>query len=198
MFQHLKQFSKILVSGPQRSGTRICANMVAEDTGLTYVDEVELKCLFIIGSELQCVTEFVQQRDNFVLHCPTFSRWVHEISDDVAIVFMRRDMKDIQRSQERIRWKRNRQEIEYQRYGLTKFDSYRNKVPQRHPGGLRKTSKSVAEVKYNYWDGVQKDQIENVFEINYLDLRAHPMWVDRFQRTDFRWNQVRTADSQEP
>ena len=42
MFEYLKEFPVVLVTGPQRSGTRICAKMIAHDTGHRFVDEREI------------------------------------------------------------------------------------------------------------------------------------------------------------
>jgi hypothetical protein len=41
MFEHLAVHSKIVVTGPQRSGTRIASQMIASDTGHEFVDEVD-------------------------------------------------------------------------------------------------------------------------------------------------------------
>ena len=41
VFEHLLNFAVVLVSGPQRSGTTICAKMIAHDTGHTYIPESE-------------------------------------------------------------------------------------------------------------------------------------------------------------
>ena len=41
MFEHLQQYSRILVTGPLRSGTTICSKMIAQDLDRTYVDENE-------------------------------------------------------------------------------------------------------------------------------------------------------------
>ena len=37
--EQLKKFSKILVTGPQRSGTTITANIIAKELGYKYYDE---------------------------------------------------------------------------------------------------------------------------------------------------------------
>ena len=39
MFAELKKFKKIIVSGPQRSGTRICGKIIAHDLDYRYCDE---------------------------------------------------------------------------------------------------------------------------------------------------------------
>ena len=43
VFEYLLHYHYVIVTGPQRSGTRIGAKMIAYDTGYTYVDEAEVK-----------------------------------------------------------------------------------------------------------------------------------------------------------
>jgi hypothetical protein len=41
VFEELAQYGQIVVTGPQRSGTRIATQMIASDTGHRYVDEAK-------------------------------------------------------------------------------------------------------------------------------------------------------------
>ena len=42
MFKHYKRYGKILVTGPQRAGTRITAKIIASDLKYRYIDESEI------------------------------------------------------------------------------------------------------------------------------------------------------------
>ena len=64
MFENLAVHKKIVVTGPQRSGTRIGAKMIAADTGYQFVDEAEF---LIKDSDL--FREFLQ-RDGVVVQAP--------------------------------------------------------------------------------------------------------------------------------
>lgn len=185
MFEHLKQHKKILVSGPQRSGTRICSFMVSADTEIERIDEVKAPNLFVAGQELAYVKSLVQERDEFVLHCPPFSRWLHEVSG-VAVVLMRRATTDIIKSERRINWRKDRQELEYAKYGYWRW---------RRKPGLERTFKPISEIKYEYWDNVQKEQTEYAFEVNYDDLMQHPLWVPPEKRKNFSWSQISNETS---
>lgn len=179
MFEHIDQ-SKILVSGPGRSGTRICSVMVAADTGLDRIDETQAPQLFKAGQELEYVRTLVQERDGFVLHCPPFCRWLHEVSG-VAVVLMRRPTTDISKSERRIGSRKRQQDREYAKYGYWRWF----KQP-----GLQRTFKTVAEIKYEYWDQVQKSQVEHAYEVEYDSLANHPLWIPPNERKDFLWNQT--------
>jgi hypothetical protein len=173
MFEHLKCFDHILVSGPQRSGTTICGKMVAKDTGFKYIDEFEIK-LFNLD-KLRAI--FAAGVGN-VIQCPALCRNLHEIADDrIAVVFMRREIKDIIASQERIKW------------SCEKGELIRYRKDER--GG----SEIISEVKYHFWDTVQKSRIPHAFEVQYESLASHPMWVDKDLRKNFNAKQTSPDDT---
>ncbi len=188
---------KILVSGPQRSGTRICARMVANDTGLSYIDETDIPEFFRsqnreyvintiqdmvdgnnIISDIHCRTR--DQKD-FVLHCPPLMSWIHLIKG-VFIIIVRRSIEEIDRSIERISWKDGLQELEYNKIGYTRFGEPKS--------GCKKTNKSLAKLKYEFWDNYQRGCINDYLEIEYNSLSEHPMWISPEERRDFKWWQV--------
>lgn len=168
IFDSLGKFSKIIISGPQRSGTRVAAKMAAHDTGHRYVDEVDIGI-----HDLQQLRALHASETNFVVQCPALCRWVHEFGDeDTAIVMMKRDPDDIAASEERIGWKGNQNEL--QKYGLTEGSS--------------------AEAKYLYWKQ-QRPQIANAFEVEYEDLKEHPLWIPKDERRDFRAGQTTAIEA---
>ena len=163
MFEYLKPFTRIIVTGPQRSGTRVCAKMISADTGLRYVDEQEINVdsLYALAHTL---TE-----GNVVIQCPALSYWAWAVGtvDDVAIVLMRRPVVEIIASQERVRW--GYEWLELMRYGAA--------------------SSPIAEVKYRFWDET-KDRIRHPFEVEYESLKAHPLWIDKEARAGFGYDQT--------
>jgi hypothetical protein len=164
MFEYLAEFDKILVTGPQRSGTRICTKMIAYDTGHEYVDE-----LGIVGDSINWLGTFVQSRQRFVVQCPALCRHIHMFSaDDTAIVLMRREVGDIIASQERVGWRGEWLE-------LARYD---------------RTDGVIAEIKYRFWDEVQKGRIEHGFEVKYEHLAEHPLWVAKPLRQEFKIGQT--------
>jgi len=69
LFDWLASFDKILVTGPQRSGSRICAQMIAYDTGHEYVDEEDLSM-----DSLYQLCGFLEDQRGLVIQCPTLCR----------------------------------------------------------------------------------------------------------------------------
>jgi hypothetical protein len=159
MFEWLSRFNKILVTGPQRSGSRTCAKMIAYDTGHEYIDENDLGMDSLYG-----LCSFIDGNRKVVIQCPVLCRYVHMLGiDDIAIVMMRRNVQDIMASQKRINW--NWEWLELARYDRS--------------DGI------IAEVKYQFWDQHQKDHIKYAFEVEYEQLAAHPLWLGKELRHDF-------------
>lgn len=159
-FEFLEKYDRVLVTGPQRSGTRVCAQMIAQDTGFAYVDEQE----FGIGY-LASFAE-IAGRDRVVIQCPGLCRYIHEFGGDgTAVVLMRRNVRDIVASQRRIGWESEPEELAL--YGHS--------------------HETQAEAKYAFWDEFQERRIVHAFEIDFECLSEHPLWVPKRHRRDFEW-----------
>jgi hypothetical protein len=153
MFDFLKTFKTIIVTGPQRSGTTICARMIAYDTGHTFLREEEFGVF-----EFDDLLALAELHDRCVIQAPACSHRVHEVGrdDDTAVVFMLRSTDEIIASERRIKWG-------FQAHQLKNYPGYEG------PISLAKTE---------HWMMVQRDQIKHSYEQHYHDLKAHPLWVD--------------------
>jgi len=193
MFENI-DMKQILVTGPQRSGTRICAKMVAHDTGLPYIDEVDVLELFMgksiddrnqdweaIGESIVKIVQEMVDTKEFVLHCPPFMPWIHKIKKALVII-MYRSVKDIVKSSDRIKWKKGRHELEYNKMGFSRFGKGRPR--------WNRTTIPIAELKYEYWEDVQKGEVRHFCEVEYFDLQQHPLWIPQEDRGRFKWNQT--------
>jgi hypothetical protein len=160
MFEHLAVHQRIVVTGPQRSGTRIAAKMIAADTGHEFVDEFA----FAIKDREQF--REILRRDSIVVQAPHMLRdMVDDPPPGSLVVLMRRDLDHIHASAERIRWAEELggNTTELRRFGLTEGDS--------------------AAVKYSYWDTHEKSV--PFLELEYEALRSHPLFVPDEQRKAF-------------
>jgi len=162
MFEHLAEHRAILVTGPQRSGTRICAKMIAHDTGHAYIDELNLN----IDSLYRLQDAF--SLTNVVIQCPAMCRFIHNFAgEEVLVVMMVRDIAGIIASQKRIDW--DAETIEMVRYQV--FD------------------RPIAQTKYEFWE-TQKTGIQNYLEMEYESLASHPLWVPKEERINFTSSQT--------
>jgi hypothetical protein len=153
-------FRNIIVTGPQRSGTRIGAKVIADELNFTYTDETEL--LTDSAYKLQW---FLDDEKYRVLQCPALCHTVHFFGqrDEVAIVLMWRDIDEIGKSEERIGWNRSRW-ADIERFHYRKFNG------------------PLAYRKYQYWVDYQVNNIKHPFKLPYKWLKQHPLWVPKDQR----------------
>jgi len=167
MFERFEPFDRIVVTGPQRSGTTICGKIIAHDLNYRYVDEMGVSV-----RDIKRVMAMFDSGERFVLQCPALCRYVHHFANrmDTAVIMMRRPIAAIIASQERIDWTRRFEKEELSHYGVT--------------------TGPIAAVKYAYWDAVQRRVIRFAFEVRYEDLAGHPLWVDQADRKQFKPKQT--------
>jgi hypothetical protein len=160
MFENLAVYPKIVVTGPQRSGTRIAAKMIAADTGHEFVDEMSFQV-----SDIRRWREILQ-RERIVVQSP---HMLKDVVDDpppgIFVVLMRRDLAQIHKSEQRIQWEQvlHGNTHELRKFGLTEGDS--------------------AQIKYDYWQTHPKTVPFR--EVQYESIRAHPRFIPDDLRRDF-------------
>lgn len=162
MFNWLSIYDRVIVSGPQRSGTTICARMIAHDTGFEFMPEERFRVY-----DRKRYRQLLG-RTRIVVQAPTMCRWLHEDADtNTAVVMMIRNPHDIEKSQRRIKWKHEGEE-------LANYDAIG----------------PIALVKYDYWYRTQRRLIEHPYEIHYESLESHPLFVPAEKRKDFEPRQT--------
>ena len=160
LFACFSKYSRIIVTGPQRSGTTIAANMIAHDTDKHYIDEWDFG-----ATDPDRWRALVMSEENYVMQAPCMCRYVHEFGkvDGLAIVLMRRPVEDIIASERRIGMPTYNPELK--RYG--------------------KANGVIDDIKYRYWDEHQVDEIQNVYELPYAKLKDHSLYVPISSRRHF-------------
>ena len=160
MFEYLAGHRRILVTGPQRSGTTIAGRMIASDTGHRYIDEAEFG-VYDVDAWRELLT-----LDDVVIQCPhMFKPALDEARIDVLVVLMRRDLEAIHASESRISWE----------------DTYRGNSAELAVFGL--SAGSSAAIKYQYWESRPKPP--SYLELPYEVLADHPLFVPAGKRASF-------------
>jgi hypothetical protein len=150
---------KIIVSGPQRSGTVIASKMLAKDLGLPFVEETAFGT-----HDFGAFQRILEKQSTFVVQAPTMSAYLHLLP--YPCVFMRRNLQDILRSQKRIGWEEFEQ-LEKDRY----FDH---------------SKRPAAVVKTEAWERFQRIALgSNAFDLDYESLAGHSLWVNPEKRKAF-------------
>jgi hypothetical protein len=157
----LKNESKIIVTGPQRSGTTFTAKMLAKELGYKHIDEME----FSAHNEERW-RDIISTEDNFVMQCPAMARYADDV--DCFVVFMDRNLDDIKASQDRIGWTADEEPIEKKRY-----PEYSN-MP-------------IAEIKYDYF---KKNLPKKYILFKYEWLKEHPDYIEKDKRKGFKPKQT--------
>lgn len=163
MFESLSEFNNIVVSGPQRSGTRIATEIISLDTGKSHIDEKD------INFHDFRLLEYYLLKGNVVIQCPGLCHLLHTIQgSDTLIIVIRRPIHEIILSENR-KWSDQARKVELFKYGYSE--------------GV------ISRVKYAFWESFQKPTLgERAREINYHDLRQHELFVD--SREHFTWDQT--------
>lgn len=176
MFEHLTKYKRILVTGPQRSGTTIAAKMIAADTGYRFVDEHEF------GVDDICHFEEMLAIDGIVIQCPAMCHLIHKYgrTSENLIVFMIRRNEDIIASENRIRW--HFAEYERSKY-KNQFESVWN-FYQYLP---------ICEIKKQVFIMHQEQEIKEHMRIGYSELSNHRLWIDKQFRLNFTAKQTEVA-----
>ena len=175
MFGHYgKRGQIILVTGPQRSGTTICARMIQHDTGFEYLDE-ELWQVW----DGQKARDLAESRQPCVLQAPGLLKDATLFNDpNCLVVMMFRDIPEIVMSQKRVGWN------VWAEKELSYYDT-------EHKEFHRSPALWVAGVKYAYWKLYVRPQLRQWEEVHYDQLVAHPMWIPKEKRKDFNARQYR-------
>lgn len=170
MFEYLKEKQVILVTGPQRSGTRLIAKAIAHDTGHTYIDEVEIK----VDSTYELFWIKEQTEGSIVVQCPGLCYIAYLLMgiDGFFMVMCMRDVRDIIISQERIGW------------------GYEWLERLKYPTNSWKYE-SIAQVKYANWEYAREFLLpEQYLEIQYEEMKDHPLWVPKEDRQNWGFSQT--------
>jgi hypothetical protein len=163
--EQARAFRKILVTGPQRSGTTIATKIIADELGYRFVSEKNIKThsLWRLHKRLLSLRREVIQG-------PCFGSICHYIdTPKTLVVFMRRDVNEIVRSEQRIGW--NQQQWELANY-------FRD-------------SGTISAVRYECWEKYQQGLMEVPWiELAHASLAGHRLWVESEKRRNFSDHQT--------
>jgi hypothetical protein len=164
MLEKLSNYPTIVVTGPQRSGTRINAKIIAEELGYKYVDEEAFG--FRDEEKFRALLQ-----PSTVIQAPGLAHIAHTLPANVLVVYMHRDIDDILTSQARIKWPEWSEQQE------------RERCP------IKDNARPVAALKYEHWDSV-KTGAGAFIDLPYEYFSQHRLWVKDTDRKDFQWNQT--------
>ena len=159
-FKLLETFDRIAVVGPQRSGTKIVANIICAELGYEFV--LHYKMPPNKGGR----NKFLNN-NNIVLHSPSFFLQTrHLIDTNSAVIFVWRNLEDIQKS-------------------IEKYDARRR--IKDYDGLYGIPGKGQAEYKQTKWINMcsKLEKTDFIFNVKYEDLEGHSLWIGEEHRKAF-------------
>tara|TARA_R100001082_G_scaffold27498_1_gene13736 strand:- start:475 stop:1041 length:567 start_codon:yes stop_codon:yes gene_type:complete len=173
----LSEYTTIIVTGPQRSGTTVASVMFAKDLGYKVWDE---------HSHWNNFSHIIRYGANppppgVVIQAPALSWCIEKLPrmPNVIVVWMLRDGKDIDLSQKRIGWKQEREELS--RY-ITKYGCSEDE--------------RIFEAKLRIWREVQSKKMRVAFrELEYSSdyITSNEIFIEKDKRSNFGSKQVVVA-----
>ena len=161
----LVNFKRILITGPQRSGTTIASRIISYELGLKWITEESVDV-----DKLDLFFKLHFSEDNYVLQAPGLSFICHLLPVD-AVVFLWRPDKEIANSVARIGW--------------MKHDKYESEKYFR-----RNRAKRSWSLKKNIYECYQISKIKNAYTLDYKSLEGHSLYVSADQRMHFHCRQI--------
>ncbi|WP_415918893.1 hypothetical protein [Tateyamaria sp. SN6-1] len=179
LLERLNAFKKIIVTGPQRSGTTIASRIIADAMSMPNLDESAVgpgnKAGFF---------EKIENETRFVFQFPNACEWLQDLAkyDDIAIVFMERLNEEILASQERIAW-RGGSPKGYPKYAL-------DKLPE-HVASLVDEDKHLFENRKTVFEIFQRPLLRHCFVLEYGSMKSASAWVKKEDRKNFNPKQTK-------
>ncbi len=174
--EYLRTFHKIIVTGPQRSGTTILSKMLAHDMNYKLVDEDDYHV-----HDLTLFNKELCEMGNKVIHAPAMSHVLHRIQQTkTIIIWVIRDFESIRDSVQRIQWDVKEEQAEKVKY--TFFPNIQGII-----------NGPIEKVKYNVWMTYQKRKlcvphVEILYGCEYMT--SHNLWLDKTKRIRFHPRQT--------
>ncbi len=181
MFEALSTYRRVFVTGPHRTGTTICATMVAHDTGHDLVLEDDFK----YSNSRQLAAFLHAGYGKQVIQCPFLCHEIHDLEylydidmTECMVIMMHRDRRAIEASEARARLKDGRR-VDFDRIG----ESEKRKLHIQ-------SDAHISDLKYEAWKD-QRNVIPHSMDVAYESLRGHPLWVEK---RDFNLRQTSPDD----
>ena len=160
-FGILKNHSKIIVTGPPRSGTTITAMIIAYELGYKFIDES-----WYNGNNQELFAWFLNHKRNLVIQNTAFFRDLHLLN--LNIVLVRRNTDDILAS-----FENSIKFFDHSIDGLFGgINDEAEKVILTHFGHK---SGCVPDILYKHFE----EHNENYYEINYDCLSEHKLFIEK-------------------
>ena len=174
-------YKRIIVVGPQRSGTTFTSIALANTLNFRNVDEIEFGV-----DKVDRFRDIIKQ-ENIVVQAPAMTCRIQSlVGKDDLVVFMKRKWSDILKGL----YKKNGKlsnfifmwvMFDYDKYRFSEYDKEASKAFDKYVN----IESSYLNSYYNMWKHYQSKLIPNCITLEYESMKTHPMWLNKDQRKDF-------------
>jgi hypothetical protein len=180
MVKEYAEYKRVVVTGPQRSGTQIATKIIADILGWDFFNETELdndRGPRYSDRYWEWVANSSTKQT--VLQCPRISHLCHRTPKDTLIVFMMRGPIDILASDNHriahyMRRNARAGKMEPSQSVFTdKCHQYSKRFFDHAPLSIEDTPQAV----YDVWNTIQKRHDFSWRELSYVALREHRLWL---------------------
>jgi len=178
-----REYTKIVVSGCKRSGTRISTACIAHDLGFRLLEED----LFHAKND-KVFQNLIIQNDRFAVQCPGLVYLIHRITEwpkteKLAVIFVTRNVHKIQASFDRLGWdRRQHKALEYS-YKQTEAREFKGMFDEVDPLYIR---------NLKIWEKHQSIVLgDRAFTLEYESLQGHALWKDDNLRKNWTARRIR-------
>lgn len=178
-----RTFEQIIVTGSQRSGTTIAAQMIANDLSLQFIDEEAVDY-----NDFEKLRVLIESQSKFVLQLPNLILRMDEVQDLLAsrcvgVVVMRRPYQEVEASRKRINFK-DKGPVGKELILDLISRSELVKSDLQNPEVLLSRHVSLMEFGQLYIQ-YYLAFLPRVTVLDYESLQGHPMWISKIDRLDF-------------
>jgi len=168
LIKQIKQdhWTKIVIIGPEFSGTTISAWIIAKALKFEFISESFFK-------RLDCVDfrKKVKTRKDCVCQCPSLTSFAAAIPSDIFIVVIKRDLSDIL--------------MEQRRAGFSYSEAEKRMFGDHH---LFNMENPLAHVKYEFVSWIARDR--KIETVDFTSLEGHKLYIDHAGRRNLKPGQI--------
>lgn len=200
LFWSWRKFHRVVVTGPQRSGTQIATEIIADCMEWQAIKEDRIARKFRLNDHDDRYFRWVNnpERQSTVLQCPRISHACHLTPKPTLVVFMMRDVADIIASDKhRISKYKQGGWAGPHRYGTPVQSVFNGKALQysklfyNHDEPLGRWE--VPQAVYDVWNNIQTEYDFNYYELEYELLKVHPLWLSLKTRRELFQSGTQTS-----
>jgi hypothetical protein len=183
-----RKYDRVVITGPQRSGTHIAAKVVADILGWPDIEENYITMgqhdrRNKRGDHDENYFRWVSEpkKKHTVLQCPQISHACHKTPKGVLVVFMLRDVEEIISSDKhRIAKYKQGPWAGPSRWGTpvqSVFNSKAKQYSKRFYGNAPIDKWDTPAAVYDVWHNTQKAFDFDYYELDYNLLKEHKLWL---------------------